>query len=658
MPSKISFYHKQLSILILRNVGWVSIVSFFAIFFSVPLYLLLIEKDENWKQGGPDYYPMFERVFDVNAFVQILVMMVLPILLAIFLFRFLQSKPYSDLIHSMPMKRSYIFHYYSISGIILLILPILLNGIILRMIYSVAHLDYFFPIGDIYKWFLIFSLFSILLFAACVCIGMLTGLSVFQGVLTCLILLLPVGFFALLCFNIKMWVHGFPIDHYLDQDKLPYLSPILLPVIIWNNDTNIYHYIAYLLLSIVFYFLGLFLYQKRKVEYISQAIVFPKLKGIFKYVFALSFVLIGSLYGQIVDAGKPAMVIGNLFGGFIGYLLAEMILEKTWRVFYRLKQFGYFAVAVILVIAISIPFVKMYEKKVPDAETVASVSFIDDQYTFMYNESSEMQDIVKMMSSKENIQDVVALHKKLAVEKDNQKSRDQNTRVRLQYKLKNGNSVYRDYDFNSKKYEDIIKPLYETEEFKTLNYPIFSWRSDDVSNITISGDIRLLKKNEIIEFMTVLKRDILKESYESMKRDYWNNAYIEFTLKDKRNMYYNFTVKPTYTETIQWLDKKGMLEKVFTISDEVKEIRIVKSKDTGITQNMYDYEGEKIRGKVLEAKQEVTVKEANVKKQLLDNASINLEPYSLLVVYKDGTNEIAYLSEKNTPAFIKDQLNK
>ncbi|GKU84778.1 DUF6449 domain-containing protein [Niallia sp. NCCP-28] len=656
MPSKTSFYHKQLAVLILRNVGWVSMLSFFALFFSVPLYLLLIEKDEAWK-NSPDYYPMFEKVFDVNVFIQIIVMILLPLLLAIFLFRFLQSKSYSDLIHSMPIKRNYLFHYYSISGIILLILPILVNGIILRLIYSVANLEYFFPVSDIYKWFLIFSIFSILLFTACVCIGMLTGLSVFQGVLTCLILVLPVGFFALLCFNIQMWVHGFPINHYLDEDKLFFLSPLLVPVIIWNDDTKVYHYLAYFLLAIVFYFLGLFLYKKRKVEYISQAIVFPQLKGLFKYVFALSFVLIGSLYGEIVDAGKPAMVIGNFFGGLVGYLLAEMILEKTWRVFYRLKQFGYFAAVVILVIGISIPFVKMYEKKVPDADAVASVSFTDDQYTFMTSDRDETNNIIKMMSSKENIQDVVALHKKLIMEKDTKDS-DKNTSVRLQYKLKNGKNIYRDYAFNSNKHKDFIKPIYETEEFKTLNYSIFSWRSDDISNIMIGEGIRLLQKDEIIELMTVLKRDILKESYEDMKRDYWNNVNIEFTLKDKNNRYYNMTINPTYTETINWLDKKGMLEKSFTISDEVKEIQIVKTKDTGITENMYSYEEEKIREKIFTAKQKATVKEKDSKKQLLDHASNNFEPYSLLVVYKDGTNRIAYLSEKNVPNLIKDELNK
>ena len=658
MRSKTFFYHKQLSVLILRNVGWGSIVSFLAIFFSVPLYLLLIEKDDDWKQGGPDYYPMFERVFDVNLFVQVLVMIALPILLAIFLFRFLQSKSYSDLMHSMPLKRSYLFHYYSISGILLLLLPILLNGIILRLIYSAAHLEYFFPASDIYKWFLIFAIFSVLLFMACVCIGMLTGLSIFQGVLTCLILLLPIGFFALLCFNIKMWVHGFPMDHYLNEDKLLYFSPILAPAVIWNDDTNMYHYLIYLLAAIIFYVLGLVLYQKRKVEYISQAIVFPKLKGLFKYVFALSFVLIGSLYGEIVNAGKPAMIIGNFFGGLIGYLVAEMILEKTWRVFHRLKQFGYFAAAVILAIGISIPFVKMYEKKVPDADTVASVSFVDDQYTFMTSNFEETPKAAKMMNAKENIHDVLALHKKL-VEDKNIDEKNQNTTVRLQYQLENGTHIYRDYEFNSEKYEELIKPIYETEEFKTLNYPIFSWRSEDISNIMLNDGIRLLKKAEIIEFMTVLKRDILTESYENMKRDYWNSIYVSFSIKGKANMYYDFSINPTYTETVHWLKKKGMLEKLFTVSTEVKEVQVVKAKDAGITRHMHDYdEREKIQGKIQEAKQKITVTEDEIKTQLVNNASSNFESYVLLVTHKDGTNEFTYITEKNMPAAIKEQLKQ
>ena len=65
-----------------------------------------------------------------------------------------------------------------------------------------------------------------LIFSVAVLIGMVTGLSALQGLLTYIFLALPVGLFVLFVANVKFLLAGFSADYYLSAN-INAISPLL-----------------------------------------------------------------------------------------------------------------------------------------------------------------------------------------------------------------------------------------------------------------------------------------------------------------------------------------------------------------------------------------------------------------------------------------------
>ena len=87
-------------------------------------------------------------------------------------------------------------------------------------------------------------------------------------------------------------------------------------------------------LTIILYGVSLYLYKKRKTESASEAIAFSKLRTIFKYGVTFCTMLFGGVYFSAVQSNSFIwMIFGYIIGAIIGYYIAEMVLQKTWRVF-------------------------------------------------------------------------------------------------------------------------------------------------------------------------------------------------------------------------------------------------------------------------------------------------------------------------------------
>ncbi|MDF0728516.1 hypothetical protein PY093_17920 [Cytobacillus sp. S13-E01] len=83
---------------------------------------------------------------------QIFFLLIIPVLLAIFLFRFLQVKPLADLIHSMPINRECVFNHYLCLGVFFLLIPVLITGLVLIAGRITMDLDQLFPIKSVFYW--------------------------------------------------------------------------------------------------------------------------------------------------------------------------------------------------------------------------------------------------------------------------------------------------------------------------------------------------------------------------------------------------------------------------------------------------------------------------------------------------------------------------
>ena len=105
-----------------RSVGWISVIYFLGLLFAVPIRIIMTYTDQNFRD-----LTAVESLFRFDFGLQLILYVSVPVLLAVFLYRFLHVKQAADLMHSMPIKREKIYHFYTLTGLVYLIIPVVLK---------------------------------------------------------------------------------------------------------------------------------------------------------------------------------------------------------------------------------------------------------------------------------------------------------------------------------------------------------------------------------------------------------------------------------------------------------------------------------------------------------------------------------------------------
>ncbi|WP_394140311.1 DUF6449 domain-containing protein [Cytobacillus oceanisediminis] len=576
MPSRISLVNKEIWKTITRSVGWVSIIYFLGLFFSIPLEILMTASEEQRK------FIDIDNLFQYHFQIQIILNMSIPVLMAVFLFRFLQLKPYSDLMHSLPVKREAIFHQYAIAGLILLILPVLLIAIIVLILYQPFFLNDFYNIGEIFKWLGITLMYNILIYLSGVFVGMVSGLSAVQGALTYIILLLPVGLIVLLAFNLPFYLYGYPSQYYLES-KFEKFSPLVSLTQINYRASGAAEIAVYLILIFSLYWLSLWVYKKRKLEAVSQALVFPVTKPIFKFGTTFCTMLLGGMYFGEMRGGMGWLIAEYVFGALIGYVIAEMVLQKSWRVTIHLKGLMiYTAAMAVLFILFQFDFTQ-YEKKLPASKEIERVHISESYYLY----SDIDRDEPLYLREYENIDMVRRLHKEIVENKniDHRQSNDQDTAF-IVYELKNGEKLVRNYKIDKTNYRPFYKLIYESDEYKTATNEIYKVEADETTKITItpSGPVNkratITDPNDLKEAVEILTEEVDSAAYEESQNHVEPYAYIEVFYGDSKKAYMHWN--PSYTKFEKWLKENSLLDEARVTSNDISYALVMKAEDLEI----------------------------------------------------------------------------
>ena len=649
MPSRMSWFNKELLLQIGRSTGWISIVHFLGLLFVLPIQLLMIYSDET-----RSYQPEPNNLFLINFTFQIGIMVIVPVILAVFLFRFLHVKQAADLMHSIPLKRDRIFHQYALTGVVLLILPVAVITLILLLMHNTLDFSNLFNVRDIFYWAGTTSVITLLLYTAAVFIAMMTGMSIVQAVLAYVFLIFPIGITMLVFFNLKIVLYGFPGDYFLNR-QLEKLSPISYAAVLDSRKFQWGEGIVYIILTIVLYGLSIIFYKKRNLESASEAIAFPKLRSIFKYGLTFCVMLLGGSYFQEVSYGSFSWTIfGYVIGAVLGYLGAEMILRKTWRVFGRIKGLIVY-LAITAVLGIGVQILGIYENKVPEDEQIKTVLFSNQG--FYANDDIYREYYTPLpMKEKANIKAVRRLHQQLLSDKsiNQQKENNQSVNFYIQYELNNGSKMTREYSINERLYEDFLKPIYESKEYKLSTKEIFKLKENKIKTLTIGGNgpvsqgVTLSNSNDIKEVIAAIKKDVLAESYEESR--YYRGSNIEVYLGSDHFMSFEF--KPDYHNLNEWLKQKDLLKDAKTNSEDVTHVLVAK----GGIENLEDIE--KVKTDIEKSTDTLDVTNKGQIEQLLNNESADPNNDYTAVFYFSSAHyyEVMFFDEKHAPDFIKDHF--
>jgi ABC-2 type transport system permease protein len=650
MPSRTSLFNKEMILQIGRSIGWISVIYFLGLFFALPLSIMMDYSGDNYQ-----YFTPVRSLFNFEFGIQMFLFLSIPVILAVFLYRFLHVKQAADLIHSLPIKRKKIYHFYTLTGMAFLILPVAAIATLTVIVHSLYDLNLYFQLSDIAVWTGTVILFNAVFYMAGVLVAMVTGISAVQGVLTYILLLFPAGFSLILIYNLGMMLYGFPSD-YIQTKNIENWTPIAHLMRMETQNLSLRAILIYSIIVLLLYTLSLFIYKKRKIESASEAIAFQSLKVIFKYGVAFCTMLLGGMYFEAMQNQFGWLLFGYVLGGTIGYFTAEMVLQKSWRVFNNVRGLAIFAgtmVAFILVVQSLAP----YEKRVPKLDEIKNVTISNAVYSF-----SNQENAPKPLKQKENIEAVRNFHSEIIKnEKTNELDMRSSEFTLLIYELENGEKVTRQYRIDPHDYEDRLKKIYESIEYKYATDPIFRINSNDVTFLRIlegsqNNVLNITDSSDVKEAITILKKEIENDPYDVDFYTRGNRSTIE--IKIGYNEYIHTDLKQSYSEFIDWLREKDMLDQALVTPSDLDYIIV--TNDVIRQEEFKEYPEKDILDKIISNKNSFKITNQDQLQAAIENAGygwFNEEPYTAVFVYKNANyKEIRTFSEKYVPDFIKEHF--
>ena len=189
-----------------------------------------------------------------------------------------------------------------------------------------------------------------------------------------------------------------------------------------------------------------FLYRARRMESAGDVVAVNAMKPVFKYGVALC---VGLAFGLgtmvILYGGEIGLMIAIVVWGVIGYFAAEMLLQKSFKVFKKWK--GAVAVtAVFLALFCVVGFdLTGYETRVPDPAGVESVTVSGLDVQYLNDDGDRWYNLE--VTDPEVIRLITLVHKAAVEQKDMDEIDGPGiyTSLYVTYRLKNGGALTREY---------------------------------------------------------------------------------------------------------------------------------------------------------------------------------------------------------------------
>ncbi|MFD2216652.1 hypothetical protein [Metabacillus endolithicus] len=582
MKSRKSFYKNAVVKQDFRQFGWISLVYLVSLLFTLPLGLLQIASRKYV------IFTDYKNYLMVNPEIQIVLYFAVPVAAGLLLFRYIQNEASVDMVHSLPIRRETLYFSHVISGLLLLIVPIILTAVITYFVTNtIEGFSGILTVLDLLSWFGVVTLLTCMMFSFSIAVGFITGMSTVQAILTYIFLFLPIGMVTMVTYNLSFLLFGFTTASI--EEKLMYLSPFLRFVGTWDEPQpySTLEIMIYIIFTVFFFVIGLVLYKLRQLERATDVIAFSFLKPIFKYgVTFCSMILGGSYFSATGDLNRNWIIFGYIIGALIGYTVAEMVLLKTWRIL-RLHFFTgiiiYSVVFIVVLLGIKTDLIN-YEANLPRMDQIEEVYFGNkyDMQELIRNEIDPFSD------NKLFIQDVRNLHEEIINQKDfieSQKYSDVNkVQGFITYRMKNGKQFTREYQLPADAFQKHLTPVMESEGYLVNQPEFYQVQRKDILNIRINpvgpghhvNTITISDKKEIDEFRREIEKDILSQSIEDLVSPASPWAYIDIEYKRNNNEEhifdgYSIDWKKSYENVTNWLDEHDYLEDARIDANDIKE---------------------------------------------------------------------------------------
>ena len=384
-------------------------------------------------------------------------------------FRYLHSTASVIDAHAKPLTRTQLFRGSFLAGLVIVIAPIVLTGLFYLCVMgahasgdlmeimknlgydSTVDMSHALSVANIFGW----TLDNILVIGFTYCVSCfaatLAGTAVVQALLSLVLVALPSIVYTFVLGYLNTFLYGYdgngdlavylsPYSYLISRGEYPFNSvPITL--------------IAFAAISVLLVFAAVAIYRKIKLENEENTIVVP-------YVAELLVILLTAIaVSMTMFIARSFLSIDTTAGAVITILLATivffpifcMIADQSFRVFKNknVKVFIIYAAVMCIVLAFTLFDVTGFEKRIPAASDVKSVTVVD---------SNLMRSEMKGIKDEETIELFLDLHRSIV---DRGEGTDEELNnpingkyykicgsingVEVFYKLNNGKTLKRNY---------------------------------------------------------------------------------------------------------------------------------------------------------------------------------------------------------------------
>lgn len=507
----------------------------------------VVDEDSIEPYYSPNNYDREHYIEILYNPIVLLTIFVLPVLVSILLFKYTNEEKSSSFIHGLPISKRKLYITNILTGIVMYVIPFLINLIIIILL-NIGEMGKYLQFADIMKWFGVCMLYNTIFFAFATFIGTFCASKISHGILTYILMYAPIGGLAIASIIMESALFGFKgLSNNLEEFRgWPFIKIIedfremgsyYLSQTIKFETSTIIIYIASIIVMLV---LGYFIYKKRKLEITKEFIAFKGLRSFVKYVATFLVNLLSYMYFcDVFEENKIVTLLASFIITLIAYLIIEMILKKTYKVFKSIIGFIVYAVIVTIGFVILNTGAFGYETRIPKAEDVQEVSFSVENETINFKE-------------KQNIENVIDFQQKLVDEK-----KKGYTEYTLEYKLKDGKKITRKYAINNTLYKEELKRILTSDEYYDGKIRQIQ-DAKKIKRITININYKEQYSTKAITVKDEDKEEFLEniiEDIKNRKATINDNEYVSEIARasDKiRSIYVRIELKEGKTKTIKY----------------------------------------------------------------------------------------------------------
>jgi len=355
---------------------------------------------------------------------------------------------------TLPIAREGQFVSTYLSGLTMLIAPNVVIFLLTLMVEVAGGAVLWIPL---LYWLAALSGMEFFFYSFAVCLGQFAGhilaLPVFYAVFNAIV----AAAYALLNWVMRAFYFGFYEVGAMDGGVVYWLTPVMafltmdISVVQENNVwvttvDGLWIAAVYAVAAVVLTACALLLYRRRHLETAGDIVAVKAMRPVFKYgVAACVGLFFGSLMREMFGFENGGMMVAIVLWAIVGYFVAQMLLDKTIRVFKKWKGAAAVVAAFVVLFAVIGLDLTGYEKRIPDPSQVESVQVVG-----LVGEPWDSGASLHVnLTGQDTIAQVVVLHEaivKYGEDGENDNGNYNWHTFRVDYTLKSGRKIERSYN--------------------------------------------------------------------------------------------------------------------------------------------------------------------------------------------------------------------